>query len=176
MIRKLLQSDWEAYKVLRIRSLQSDPDVFFSTEAELSSWPDGNFKSEIYSQPDSHFGYLGSFYPRAGGDPSKLELVGYTSLSGQYFAKQRHIADVFNLYVDPAYRGQGIARELVTSLIQHAKDTGRIEKLFLSVMSQNTPAITLYTSLGFSIYGTKRHAIKSGDQYFDETLMELDLS
>lgn len=168
MIRKLLQSDWEAYKVLRIRSLQSDPDVFFSTEAELSSWPDGNFKSEIYSQPDSHFGYLGKFIDN--------QLGGYISLSGQYFAKQRHIADVFNLYVDPAYRGKGIARELVTALIQHAKDAGRIEKLFLSVMSQNTPAITLYTSLGFSIYGTKRHAIKSGDQYFDETLMELNLS
>lgn len=168
MIRKLLQSDWEAYKVLRIRSLQSDPDVFFSSYDEVSTWPDGNFKSEIYSQPESCFGYYGVFVDD--------ELVGYISLSGQYFAKQRHVADVFNLYIDPQFRGKGMARGLVSAIVERARDSGKVEKLFLSVMSQNTPAIVLYTSLGFSTYGVKRHALKSGDRYFDETLMELNVS
>ncbi len=167
MIRKLTQEDWKQYKELRLRSLQSDPDVYFSTFDEVSKWPDGNFKSEIYSRPDSRFGYSGYF----DGD----SLLGYISLSGQYFVKQQHIADVFNLYVDPAARGKGVAQALVRELIETAKRDGTIEKLFLSVMGQNVPAITLYKSFGFEVYGTKHRSLKIGETYFDEVLMQLDV-
>lgn len=167
MIRKLRQEDWQDYKALRLGSVQTDPEVYFSTYEELSKWNDGNFKAEIYSHPDSMFGYLGYFQDD--------RLIGYISLSTQYFAKQKHIADIFNLYVDPAYRGKGVAKELVRRAIANATETKSVEKIFLSVMSQNVPAISLYTSLGFSTYGTKHRSLKLGDKYFDETLMEFSL-
>lgn len=166
MIRKLTQDDWRAYKELRLLSLQTDPDVYFSTFEEVTKWPDGNFKSEIYSSAESAFGYLGAFSP---------DLVGYISLAGQYFTKQKHVADVFNLYVNPDHRHQGVARSLVRALLERAKESGRVEKLFLSVMSQNTAAIALYSSLGFTIYGVKSRSLKSGETYLDETLMERSL-
>ncbi len=164
MVRKLQQSDWEQYKRLRLLSLQTNPDVYFSSYDEVSRWPDGNFKSEIYAHPESPFGYCGYFEGE--------RLVGYISLAESYFEKQKHTADVFNLFVDPEYRGSGIARSLVDALLENAKNTGRVEKLFLSVMSQNTPALSLYRSVGFQEYGQKRHSLKVGSDYFDETLME----
>lgn len=167
MIRKLVQNDWEEYKALRLLSLTTDPDVYFSTFDEVSRWNDGNFKSEIYSNPDSVFGYYGCFVDD--------QLVGYISLSGQYFTKQKHTADVFNLYIHPDFRGQGFAKELIQTLITNAKKMGSVEKLFLSVMSQNEAGISLYTSFGFQTYGIKRHSLKSKERYFDETVMDLDL-
>jgi ribosomal protein S18 acetylase RimI-like enzyme len=50
--------------------------------------------------------------------------------------------------VHPAYRGQGIARQLMKALIAFSHEQG-LTYLDLHVFEQNLPAIRLYESLGF---------------------------
>ena len=47
----------------------------------------------------------------------------------------------------PAYRGQGLASRLMSTLV--ADIQGRSERVFLHVLADNTNAIRLYEELGF---------------------------
>ena len=47
----------------------------------------------------------------------------------------------------PAYRGQGLASRLVSTLVADIQDRG--ERVFLHVLTSNTGAIRLYEALGF---------------------------
>jgi len=62
----------------------------------------------------------------------------------------------------PAYRRQGIARQLVQAGIELAKQKGA-KTLMLDVFSQNTPAYKLYESLGFSHYTTMTQLSRESD-------------
>lgn len=68
--------------------------------------------------------------------------------------------DVLLLVVAPLYRRQGIARRLMQTLLTLKK------QMFIEVEATNTPALSLYQSLGFEpigqrrdYYGPNRHAI-----------------
>ncbi|MNC69114.1 hypothetical protein D3C87_2208900 [compost metagenome] len=50
-----------------------------------------------------------------------------------------------------------------------------MERLNLTVVSDNEPARRLYTSVGFQVYGVERKALKTGGIYYDEDLMVLEL-
>ncbi|MFB6254247.1 MAG: GNAT family N-acetyltransferase [Halobacteriaceae archaeon] len=55
-----------------------------------------------------------------------------------------------NIYVDPKYRGTGLADDLVTRGIQHAREDGA-EELSLNVAVDNDRALAYYEKLGFDV-------------------------
>lgn len=57
---------------------------------------------------------------------------------------------VGNFYVDPAYRGTGLADDLIARAIQHAREDGA-EELTLEVDVDNDRALAYYEKLGFEI-------------------------
>jgi ribosomal-protein-alanine N-acetyltransferase len=63
-------------------------------------------------------------------------------------------ADMMNIAVDPAYRRQGVAAELIERLETALKSKGVI-CLVLEVRASNAPAIALYDKLGFAIVGRR---------------------
>ena len=63
-------------------------------------------------------------------------------------------ADMMNIAVDPAYRRQGVAAELIERLVTALKSKGVI-CLALEVRASNAPAIALYDKLGFAIVGRR---------------------
>ena len=63
-------------------------------------------------------------------------------------------ADVMNVAVDPAYRGRGIGRMLMDGL-QNALKAQSVYSLTLEVRPSNTPAVTLYESLGYVQVGRR---------------------
>ncbi len=64
-------------------------------------------------------------------------------------------ADMMNLAVSPEVRREGIARTLVTKLIQ-ALSEKNVHALTLEVRASNAPAIALYDLLGFRQVGNRR--------------------
>ncbi len=54
--------------------------------------------------------------------------------------------EIMNIAVDPTYRRQGIAGEILSKLLECAVSA---EEVFLEVRSSNMPAITLYKNAGF---------------------------
>jgi len=55
-----------------------------------------------------------------------------------------------NFYVDPPYRGTGLADDLVARAIQHAREDGAVE-LSLQVDVDNDRALAYYEKLGFDV-------------------------
>lgn len=60
----------------------------------------------------------------------------------------RPVAIMDALYVEEAYRGQGIARELFQRFREFAEE-GHADRIELKVLSDNTKAMALYEALGF---------------------------
>jgi ribosomal-protein-alanine N-acetyltransferase len=65
-------------------------------------------------------------------------------------------ADIMNVAVHPDFRRQGIAENLINTLIAELKKRG-CHALVLEVRVSNTPAITLYEKLGFAQVGCRKN-------------------
>lgn len=72
------------------------------------------------------------------------------------------------------YRGRGLGTQLITRALKHAKEIG-LEKVELSVYTENTAAIKLYKKMGFTEIGVVKHYRKLNGRYFDCVEMELFL-
>ena len=72
------------------------------------------------------------------------------------------------------YRGRGIGTLLVREALEHARDVG-LEKIELTVYTDNPGAIRLYEKAGFSRIGVLKHYRKLKNRYFDCAIMELFL-
>jgi RimJ/RimL family protein N-acetyltransferase len=72
------------------------------------------------------------------------------------------------------YRGRGLGTQLITKAIQHAKEIG-LEKVELTVYTENIAAIRLYKKMGFTEIGVVKHYRKLNGKYFDCLQMELFL-
>ncbi len=56
---------------------------------------------------------------------------------------------IYAINVDKRFRRQGLARKICESLLCEGMNNPGIDKAYLQVLSDNTPAISLYESLGF---------------------------
>ena len=75
-----------------------------------------------------------------------------------YIGSQSSIdeAEVMNVAVHPEHRRQGIAEDLICTLVEELKKRG-IHALLLEVRATNAPAIALYEKLGFQQVGLRKN-------------------
>ncbi|MCL7493561.1 GNAT family N-acetyltransferase [Streptomyces sp. MCA2] len=85
----------------------------------------------------------------------------------------RQHADLEKLAVAPEAHGQGIGRSLTSALVEDARDAG-IEVLTLDARADNTRALDLYRSLGFSEYGRLPDFVAMGGRRYDKVFYLLD--
>lgn len=79
--------------------------------------------------------------------------------------------EVLNLATHPDHRRQGLARQLMQSLINEAQQTG-CHQLLLELRTTNKPAMKLYQSLGFNQVGLRKNYYPQGEH---AALMQRDL-
>ena len=60
-------------------------------------------------------------------------------------------AEILDIAVDPEYRRRGIGRTLLNGILEVIMSKGA-DSVFLDVRRSNVPAISLYSSLGFTVY------------------------
>lgn len=88
--------------------------------------------------------------------------------------KVRHRAEL-GIAIDQAFCGAGIGRALITACIECAKKA-EYSQLELEVVSQNSPAIALYKSMGFIEFGRNPRGFRSRHQGWQELIsMRLEL-
>jgi ribosomal protein S18 acetylase RimI-like enzyme len=87
---------------------------------------------------------------------------------------RRFGAWVYQVMTHPDMRGQGLARTLMTSLIDDARAHG-VEHLVLEVRGNNHRAEAFYRSLGFAEVGVYADAVAVGRERFDLVAYQLVL-
>ena len=100
------------------------------------------------------------------------QLLGFQNVEpfATYTKAFDHVG-IIGTYVDANSCGQGVAKQLFDYTFKSAKAKG-YEKLFAYVRADNERALAVYLKQGFEIVGTAKKHGKSGDQYFDEVLIE----
>lgn len=79
-----------------------------------------------------------------------------------------------SVYVDGAFRGKGLARALMTGLIERARDAG-LHVMIAAIEAENRPSIALHESLGFGNAHTLRQVGQKFGRWLDLTFMDLHL-
>ena len=130
-------------------------------EAHSEAHDPSQIDAIIERLPDPYVPPLGGLWVAWNGD----EAVGCVALQ----PLSKDAGEVKRMYVRPANRGDGIARQLAHLVISEAKLRG-YERLRLGTLATMQPAQNLYTSLGFVPVPPYR-AIEFGDTLF----YELDL-
>ena len=156
-VRTIGADEAERAHALRLAALGSDPYAYGATLAEES----GLDRSEIverYAPSDDGF-VLGAFDDTG-------ELVGLVGFRRQRGEKRRHSGQVWGLYVDPEARGRGVARTLMTLLLQAVTQRKDIVQVTLGASDVAGPAKALYQSLGFGTYGIEPNAHRQDGRSF----------
>lgn len=83
-------------------------------------------------------------------------------------------ADLEKVAVAGGAHGRGVGRALTSALVADARERG-IEVLTLDARGDNTPALRLYRSLGFTEYGRLPGFVAVGEDRYDKVFCMLDL-
>ncbi len=164
-IRPLTRADVSAFQKIRRERLEMEPRAFAESLTEHDSTPlEAAARRLENSSPDNFV--IGAFAP--GG-----HLVGIAGFARNPREKSRHKGLIWGVYVQPTWRNQGIARAMLTDLIKRVKAHAGVEKIILTVATDQTSAKRLYGSLGFEVFGQEKHALNVDGRYVDEDLMVL---
>ena len=138
-----------------------DLPVFASLDKELfpySPWSASQYKEE-FSSPTRHFVVALD---------EAQNIVGYAGV----FAPGGAEADVLTVGVVPLQRGKGIAKALMALITDWANAQGSTA-MMLEVKTDNSEAIGLYESLGYSTLNIRKDYFGAG---LDAQVMRLELS
>lgn len=91
----------------------------------------------------------------------KKRIVGFGNLYHHIPGKQAFIG---NIIVHAEHRGRGIGKALVQYMMILAFEEHQLPQVCISVFSDNTPALLLYTALGFTPYEIEERITPCGQR------------
>lgn len=171
IIRPVLQSDAEALWRLRLEALQDSPEAFGEdydyVAAQLSSvWADqiahslGDGDRVIYTAVVKAVDDRPDKQADGGG------LIGMAGVNRSPMRNTRHSASVWGVYVQTAWRGQGVATALVRACVDWGEAKGLVT-MRLAVITANPTAIRCYENCGFRSCGVDPKAFFVNGRFYD---------
>lgn len=161
-IRRLAPRDAAEFLRVRLRSLREEPEAFLASPSEEVTVAE--LRRSL--RPSRDRAIMGAFLDG--------RLAGVVGVTRDGFAKARHKAVIWGVYVAPEARGLGLGRMLMRRALAHIRRAG-VEQVLLSVGTTNRAARALYAACGFRGFGIERRCMKVGRRYVDEEWMVLRL-
>ena len=163
-VRRLIETEAEAFRALRHRALVEHPAAFFSSPGEERSLED--VQRQLRERPGGA-AIFGAF--------DGAMLVGTAGIRREQFTKGAHKAFIWGMYVAAEARRQRVGRALLERAIEHARSMDGVELVQLSVSIPNPAARALYASVGFVTWGIEPDALRVDGASVDEEHMWLRL-
>jgi RimJ/RimL family protein N-acetyltransferase len=160
-IRPLCPDDAERFKSLRVLAAETAPASIWPTPDEELARPIEHMQARIETTPVQTV--FGAFDGEV--------LAGITGVRREPLLKVSHKATIWGVFVNPAYRGRGIAQALLAAATHHASESWHVVQLMLCVNAENVAAKNLYSSQGFRTFGVEPRAMRVGDRFYDEEHM-----
>ncbi len=158
LIRRLLPTDALAFQTLRLAALRDAPTAFSSSHEDECDTPLATIESNLAQR-----NLFGAFEGNV--------LAGMVGVGRESAPKLRHKGYIRAMYVAGEHRGKGAGRQLFEHALVFAASLEGLRQLSLVVTAGNAPAIGLYESMGFSIYGTEPCALFADGVFHDNVLM-----
>jgi L-amino acid N-acyltransferase YncA len=158
---------WEEYKILRLNALRNDPSAFSSELEEVVNDTNEDWKNKLSEDQENNHKLVFAEY---GG-----RLIGMGSIG--FYKKERfkHNASIEALYVEPEYRGQGVATGLLESMIELARENSVISDLISYIYGTQVESINLHKKLGFEVVGAIKDFVHTKDKDFDMFILQKKL-
>jgi cyclohexyl-isocyanide hydratase len=162
-IKEIQSKDLQEYKKFLLKGLIED-------EANFRISPDDEKEAPFPTLDMVDSFTLGAFEDH--------HLAGIVSFQreGKDREKLRHKGLLFRMYVDPQFRGKGIAHLLIKALVERVERLEDIEQINLTVVSNNPVAKKLYEKFGFTSFAVEKNALKWKALYYTEEQMVLFLN
>ncbi|MER7842491.1 GNAT family N-acetyltransferase [Kitasatospora sp. NPDC096077] len=151
-VRRLGVADAEPYRAFRLTALRETPSAFTSGYAEERAKPLAATLARLAGAEQGPGALLGAFGPDG-------ILLGTAGLRVGRREQERHKATLYGMAVARAAAGRGIGRALVDRVLAVAAEDGRLRQVLLTVSEGNEPALRLYTSRGFEVWGREPRAV-----------------
>ena len=138
-IRRFAEHEWQVYRDLRLRALADSPDSFGSTYDREAAWADSVWQDRLRAGA------------AAAGQMPVVALIDDTPVGlawGRRDDHERTVADLFQVWVAPRARGQGVGAQLMDAVIAWARGLG-VRALRLAVTPSHPAALRLYRRAGF---------------------------
>ncbi|MCF8210929.1 MAG: GNAT family N-acetyltransferase [Rhodoferax sp.] len=166
-IELLKASDAPQYRIMMLEAYTLAADAYTSTAEERAAEPESFWVNRIAGAR----GLSAAFGAIVGQD-----LVGTVALEFATKPKTRHKGAVIGMYVRPHARGAGTGKLLLAAAVAHARAMPGLHLLNLTVTEGNEPALKLYRSFGFEVFGTEPMAIRTSSGYKAKIHMWLPLT
>lgn len=160
-IRLLAPSDADSFKSLRLAAVENSPTSIWPTREEEEARTSEQTAARI--QLTATQAVFGAF--------AGTSLVGITGVRREPLAQVRHKATIWGVFVEPKYRGKGIAQALLAAATTHASHDWGSVQLMLCVNAENLAAKQLYANQGFVTFGVEPCAMQVDGRFYDEEHM-----
>jgi GNAT superfamily N-acetyltransferase len=135
-VRRLMPDDWVLFREIRLRALQDAPAAFGSTAEEAERRNEEEWRAIIAAR---------AVFAAVASSGSTIGLA-----AG--IVERPYEAELISMWVDPGWRGQGVADALVKAVEAWSEGHG-IAALRLWVAEGNERAERFYSRLGFARSG-----------------------
>lgn len=140
-IRTLSADDWEAWSVLRLAALANAPDAFGSTFNNWVNAAEARWRGRL-SIPGA-IDLAAYEVTESGGEERAVGMAtGIPAGDG--------MAEMISMWVDPGFRGRGLASTLIGRIARWAEESG-FSELRLAVRPDNATAQSVYRCNGFVV-------------------------
>lgn len=158
-VRRIIESDLDDFRKLRLEALRLHPEAFGSSYEECCQKPLQFFAEQLQT---SHV---------FGGFDVHNTLQAMIGVNRSLLPKLSHVANIWGMYVRAEKRGSGLAARLIDTALESVSSAKTIK---LSVVTTNRAAYALYRSFGFTEWATDTAALCVDGGYHDEFLMRRD--
>jgi len=146
---------WYEYRDIRLKALKNNSQAFLSPYKKESLYSDTKWKQRLQSAKKGTNSLM--YFAR-----QDNTLVG---MIGSYRNKddlKNHSAQIWGVYVEPEQRGKGIAKALMSTLINKLSKNVEIITVKLNVNIDQEHAKKLYEHFGFKSFDTISQVLGDG--------------
>ena len=156
-IKKVTIDDWEKFRDIRLKGLQTDPQAFGGVYSSESQGDSIFWQQRICIVPDR-------FYYAVEENGVFIAIGGTKKVSDNVYM-------IIAVYTILESRGQGISSKLLSAIMEDVKTRG-VSIVSLMVNVHQHTAVNLYKKLGFEIIRTEKDQKMGDGNLYDEYYME----